>query len=899
MRANFMAVFLVSCAQIFSGISVASTQEVAQNGGGKGISQETDQLIQHYRILLQNQNARPSVKGAARHRLVELYLRKAIEQPDNIDEYSIVQAIQILEYQQATHDDWVSEDEILYELAHAYSLQGDQKKSIGFLREIEMQYPQSPYYTEAIYRIADYEFAAEDYKASAGHFRTLLEIQDAEGKIEMRTRYMMAWSLYKAVMFSEAEHAFSELLAVINNGDESDDFNEIHDDSIRGLGLAIEAAYSPDEISAHIESSFSMSPFLPDLYQFVAEHAFRDERYQDAAKILYGYAKNHPDNDDAPMILIKAAGILETAGFYPQGEKIREVLIEDYPVTSHFWSTHSGEQYSDVIATIREWTYEAAKTWHARARKSGKNEDYSRSIQYYRLYLDQFPDGEKAYDARYALAEVWYETAQFDLAARQYESVAYQWPEKHYAQKAAYAGLIALKKSHSDRWIDSAIRFVTRFHDHDEVTPVREQILATLQEQKDWERLATVIHLFLAGNQEIDPVTRIDWIELLGDAHSSMRDYIRSSKDYLEALNAMGSSQAEDKERIQKKRAAALYHAAELLREQQQFERASEIFMQAYLTDRSGVIAPVALYDAASTAKQAGEDEKALAWFEKYEQQYPEQAVRKKVPAVLASIYQSRGDYGKAANELEKAHSLMPEISSRKSFLWQAHELYEQEGKLEDSARSLKILLNRYTTSQKEKIQTMQKLFEIRKKQNDKHAAHYWLNKLAGFPAKNPDISSQVSIVGARLLLAEEDFDRFSKARLDLPLQKTVPEMKITLEKLIRKYENVMEFPIADDTTQALNRMGQAYRIMAEKILQSPRPDSLSADEKEAYEFSLEDLAFQYEEQAIALFRKNHQFLLEQGVWTPSIRASLAELARLLPAEFDKAERHLGYYETM
>jgi hypothetical protein len=77
-------------------------------------------------------------------------------------------------------------------------------------------------------------------------------------------------------------------------------------------------------------------------------------------------------------------------------------------------------------------------------------------------------------------------------------------------------------------------------------------------------------------------------------------------------------------------------------------------------------------------------------------------------------------------------------------------------------------------------------------------------------------------------------------------------------------------------------------------LLDSERPDGLSAAEKVDYELVLEEEAYPFEEQGIAVHEKNFE-LLAGGVFNPWIQKSLDKLALVMPGRYAKNEISGGY----
>ena len=95
----------------------------------------------------------------------------------------------------------------------------------------------------------------------------------------------------------------------------------------------------------------------------------------------------------------------------------------------------------------------------------------------------------------------------------------------------------------------------------------------------------------------------------------------------------------------------------------------------------------------------------------------------------------------------------------------------------------------------------------------------------------------------------------------------------------VRKFATAATFEIAD-----------LYAALSRSLLESERPGGLSELELEQYEILLEEQAYPFEEQAIAIHEINVRRSWE-GNYDASVQRSFAALSVLMPARFDKQER--------
>jgi tetratricopeptide (TPR) repeat protein len=110
------------------------------------------------------------------------------------------------------------------------------------------------------------------------------------------------------------------------------------------------------------------------------------------------------------------------------------------------------------------------------------------------------------------------------------------------------------------------------------------------------------------------------------------------------------------------------------------------------------------------------------------------------------------------------------------------------------------------------------------------------------------------------------------------------------METLLKAYADAAEVGALDVTTQATFQTGALYQDFGAALMKSQRPRKLNKAELEQYNVMLEEQAFPFEEKAIELFETNAR-RTAAGVYDEWVRRSLAELARLKPVRYAKAER--------
>ena len=158
--------------------------------------------------------------------------------------------------------------------------------------------------------------------------------------------------------------------------------------------------------------------------------------------------------------------------------------------------------------------------------------------------------------------------------------------------------------------------------------------------------------------------------------------------------------------------------------------------------------------------------------------------------------------------------------------------------------------------------------------------------------SQRTDRSRYLAAHGA-LELARPHDDLARAIKLTVPLDQSLLAKKTATEQALAGYSRAAQYGIADVTTAAGWAMADLYRDLGKSLLESERPPSLSAEEREAYDVLLEEQAFPFEEKAIEIHEANARRAAD-GVYDQWVRKSYTSLAELKPARYARTELDPG-----
>ena len=134
----------------------------------------------------------------------------------------------------------------------------------------------------------------------------------------------------------------------------------------------------------------------------------------------------------------------------------------------------------------------------------------------------------------------------------------------------------------------------------------------------------------------------------------------------------------------------------------------------------------------------------------------------------------------------------------------------------------------------------------------------------------------------ASLELAEPVRLRFSVMKVTQPLADSVKAKKALMEDVLEAYGDAAAYGVAEVTTAATFRLGEAYQQFSNDLMASERPGNLDELALEQYDMLLEEQTFPFEEKAIDLYKANAARAAD-GVYDEWVKKSFDALAKLMP----------------
>jgi TolA-binding protein len=817
----------------------------------------------------------------------------------------------------ALYPDRNDNDAVLYQLARAYEHNAEPEQSLATLARLIAQYPVSDYAVETQFRRGEILFVQGNYRSAEQAYQAVTAAGDGS-PFYRQSLYKMGWCHFKQSLFDQGLDAFMALLD-IELSDRVDGVagldhlgradRELVDDTLRVVSLSFSYETGTTAVAEYFRRSGARN-YEDIIYDRLGLLYLQKERYSDAARTFQAFADHNPYPRHAPAFQMR---VIET---YQQGKFPTLVLdgkknfVERYKLTAEYWSHHDAADNPQVLELLKTTMTDLSRHYHALAQKHHKPDDYRQAAHWYRSYLDSFPESDEAPPMNFLLAELLFESGNYQLATREYERTAYEYGNHEKAADAGYASVLAYAKEESNlagdekqAWhrqsIENALRFASGFPEHPQALAVLSKSAENLLAAGETERAARVSRAVIDSNDASGEQQRVAWT-VHAHAQFDLMDYLKAEHAYREVIDRTGPN-TDDRPQLIERLAASIYKQGEAAQAAGDSAAAVEHFQQVRLSTPTASIVATAEFDAAAGLMVQEEWGQAATVLERFRKDYPDDTRQSEVTRRLAAAYLAAEQPMDAAVEFERIGHQHADQQVRREALWQSAELYEKAQRPRQAIAAYNGFVTQFPRPAEPAVEAMHRISNHYRAADMPDKQQHWLEALIkadGQAGKGRTERTRYLAARARFTLAESAATRYRAVRLDLPLKKSLATKKRLMEAALGQYAEAASYQVAEVTTASAYRTAQIYSQLGKALLDSQRPTSLSGEALEQYDILLEEQAYPFEEQAISLHETNVQ-RVEAGLYDAWIEKSLQALAQLVPARYAKLERSASYVEAI
>ena len=878
----------------------------------QGVVTSEAQAIKAYRSFLDTAPQAPQ-RAEAMRRIGDLEMDR-LESAQTQGDPDFSAAIKSYKEFLAAYPNDPTNDRVLYQLARAQEQSGDVDAALATLNRLVANYPKTTYSDEAQFRLGEMLFATRNYPKAEKAYSIVLA-SGKSGRYYDRALYMRGWSQFKQGQLDEAVQSFFGVLDIKVAGRKGDGAldsiegltradRELVEDTFRVISLSLSNMQGAESIATYINSPERQS-YEWRVYEQLGELYLKQERVKDAADTFSLFVRQKPLDAQAPILQARVIEMYERNGFANLGLQAKKQYVVNYGRASEFRAANS-EGWEKAQPLVKTNVADLATFYHASAQKSKSPADYQEAIHWYRDYLESFPTDAAASKNNFLLAELLFETEQYEQASKEYEKTAYGYDTFAQSADAGYAALLSYanqqkKAPEADvpalqrKTVESELRFAKNFDNDSRAMPVLADAADKLYTLKDAAQ-ATAVAQMILDHQPAAPneQRRVAWT-ILAYTEFEQGDFAHSEKAFGEvlALTAASKENTATRSELTERQAAAIYKQGEQARKEDHLAEAIKAFERVIDVAPNSSVRPTAQYDAAAAMIALKQWDSAAASLEDFRKRFPTNPLQADVGNKLAAVYLEKGQLDSAAAELEKIAATSKDNKTASDAYWQAAGLYEKAGARAPAEKAYERFLNLNRSDLLLSLEARAKLANLAKQDNNtnRYLAQmreiYQTDQLGG--AARTDRTRYLGAVAA-LALAEPVADAFRKIPLVEPLKKQLKLKKAKMEEALKAYSVATDFGVAEISTEATFQIATIYRDFGKSLLDSERPAKLSKLEREQYNVLLEEQAFPFEEKAIEIHTVNAE-RSAAGIYDQWVKKSFEALRGLQPIRYGKTER--------
>ena len=886
---------------------------------GSIILNSTDKARDNYRAFLDLVSDDPELRAEAMRRLGDLELEATESQQlaTNIEglNYDLYDnAVGLFHQLLEAYPDYRRNDSVLYQLARAYEVAGKTDDALRVLNELVGKYPDTVLIDEVQFRRGEMLFLRKDYAEAESAYQSVVNYGE-DSRFYEQSLYKLGWAQFKLARHDASLRPFFDLLdrkvtgIDVKEGDNRlEDLSraerELVEDTFRVLSISfsyMDGAESIDEFlgtRGRPEYSYVIYMNLGDLY-------LEKERFVDAAETYEAFVEQDPHHVKSPLLQVEVIEAYKRGGFPTLVLEAKKGFVEHYGMDSGFWLRNPREQNATVAAHLKDNLNELAQYYHAEAQGKGKRSDYQEAARWYRKYLDYFPGEPDTANTNFLLAEILFESEDYELATAEYEITAYEYPPHEHSGEAAYAAILSYRKHEAtiegeaktawhQRYLDSGLKFADTYPNHPETGAVLTTVAEDLFSQNQFDLAIGVGRLVVNKQPPVQrPLARTAWTVI---AHSQfdLNNFAQAEQAYYSLRPLTPADDVKAQQDIKDRIASSIYKQGELARDEGDLESAVTHFRRLGQAVPDSDIRATAEYDAAAALITMGAFTRASSVLEDFRRDYPDSEFADEVTRNLAVTYLESGRGAKAAGEFVRiANAPTSSDDVRREALWKAADLYKDSTQLAQEQGVLQDILARYPNPISESIEARFRLLEISEINGNAQVRTQILRDMVRVDATaGAERSDRTRFLAAKasLELAEPVRRSFVAMKITQPLADSMKLKKSRMEDVLKVYGDAAEYGVAEVTTAATFRLGEVYQQFSKDLMDSERPQDLDEAALEQYDLLLEEQTFPFEEKAIELYQANAARTAD-GVYDEWVRRSFAALAKLIPARYAKTER--------
>ena len=898
----------------------------SKNTAKASLHSSNDHIRKAYAEYLKHASKNDKSRSAAISRLAELEFKlsnKILHEKTSLEENNLEtidatyisrleSTITLITTSLHEYPDSNQNDRLLYNLANAYDQLEKSDQSIEALNVIIHKYPQSRYFLESQFRVAEDHFSKGNFIAAEDGYTNIIATPKNDRFIE-KAYLKRGWSRLKLEYYHEAIDDFLNTVAYHGFGDindlapaEKDVFHEY----FRAIGLAFSYMDDADEIEKYFRNTPDFE-YLYEIYASISNIYLKQSRYSDSANTLIRFTRLYPSSPRAPE---SAAGIIESwrqGGFTQKTYNAIESYYNTYNTDSSFWHqvTITSKKLKQVSDSLKKYIMLMIAHHHKNFQSTPSNNTFLEADKWYQRYFKHYIQYSRKDNLHYQYAMLLSEHNNPNAALYHFEMSAYD-GSIILNKKAAYQTIlttsILYKYAENDldkkQLLDKHLRYsnlYTQLYPNDEYS--MNVVIHASELAFKAQRYTEVISLSYLIENNFDPNRREDIKIIRGHAHFELKEFELAESTYKSIIDSPQPSH-KTLYQIKNRLALAIYKQGESEYQLGNIDNAILHFSRIANVIPDSDIASAGLQEAVKLAMDNKQWSVAINLINDFQDRFPGHELNKKMSKTLSLAYLNNGQEIHAAKEYEKLANSDADLVAKMAAQWKAAELYESNDQINSAISAYQQFADTYRRPYPQRLEAMQKLVGLYESKDETPNADLWRHNIVNadraIPRENKTPRTNLIASLAALELAKDEFEAYKKINLTLPLKQSLDKKKLFMQKAVRYFGQASAYGIAETATQAKHRIAEIYQMFSHALLNSQRPKGLSVDEREQYNILLEDQAFPFEEKAIEFFEANLSHA-KDGIYDDWVRLSHSQLKLLFPGRYQRETKTDAYINVL
>ncbi|MHB8844732.1 MAG: tetratricopeptide repeat protein [Nitrospirota bacterium] len=838
---------------------------------------------------------------------------------DDLERAGALEAVELYKKLLAKFPTYERNDQVLYQLSRAYEELGRVDEAMEVMDRLVREHPKSRYIDEVQFRRAEYFFTRRRYLQAEEAYGSIVAMGVTSSYYQLAL-YKLGWTFYKQELYDEALHRFIALLdhKVTAGYDFSQTADEQErkriDDTFRIISLSFSNEGGASSVVEYFKSHGKRS-YEDGIYGNLGEFYFDKRRYADAAATYNAFVSRNPFHKVAPQFAMRVIEVHLAGAFPSLVIDAKKQFARNYGLKAEYWRHFEPAARPEVLAWLKTNITDLAKHYHALYQSpvltKDKTANFAEALHWYREFLGSFPKDPESPAVNYMLADLLMENRSFDQAAVEYEKTAYDYPRFEKSPQAGYAAIYAWRERMARvapeerdqvkrEAVRSSLKFANAYPEHEKAAIVLGAAADDLYTLREFELTVAVARKLIEAfpRAEAD-VVRAAWL-VAGHATYELQRFGEAESAYAKVLELLPAGD-KGRDALIDNLAASIYKQGEQANAAADHRAAAEHFLRVGRMAPTSKIRATAEYDAAAALMQLKDWKTAAAVLTVFRELFPGHELQPEVTKKIAFVYREDGQFAPAADEYERIEREAQDEDVRREALLTAAELHEKAGNRAQMLVVYRRFVEYFPHPAEPNLETRTKIAEALKKNDDRYAYIAELRQIVFIDAgaggeRTP--RTRYLAGKAALVLAEQAFDRFAEVKLVEPFKVNLDRKKEQMRIAILQFNNLLEYEVGEVTAAATFYLAEIYGGFSRDLKESERPTGLSALEREEYDLALEEQAYPFEEKAIATHKSNLE-LISLGVYNEWVDKSLQQLARIVPARYDKPEEESPVIASM